>query len=71
LFFAIAVEILATAKVAKIPAAIIHPAYGILDALSAIPKAALIFAKVYERCGSGSYNLRKQAAVKAYNYFCS
>ena len=34
-------------------------------------EAALAFAKVYERCGSGSYGLRKQAAVKAYNYFCS
>ena len=32
-------------------------------------EAALAFAKVYERCGSGSYTLRKQAAVKAYEYF--
>lgn len=32
-------------------------------------KAALAFAKVYERCGSSSYSLRKQAARKAYNYF--
>lgn len=32
-------------------------------------EAALAFAKVYERCGSGSYNLRKQAAVKAFEYF--
>ena len=31
--------------------------------------AALAFAKVYERCGSGSYSLRQQAAVEAYNYF--
>ena len=31
--------------------------------------AALAFAKVYERCASGSYGLRKQAARKAYNYF--
>lgn len=31
--------------------------------------AAQAFAAVYERCGSGSYDLRKQAAVKAYNYF--
>ena len=30
---------------------------------------ALAFAKVYERCGSGSYDLRKQAAEKAYEYF--
>ena len=27
------------------------------------------FAKIYERCGSGSYGLRKKAAVKAYEYF--
>lgn len=32
-------------------------------------EAAMAFAKVYERCGSGSYNLRKQAARDAYNYF--
>ena len=32
-------------------------------------QAALAFAKVYERCGSGSYGLRKQAANRAYNYF--
>jgi hypothetical protein len=32
-------------------------------------EAALAFAKVYERCGFGSYTLRMQAAVKAYEYF--
>lgn len=32
-------------------------------------EAALAFAKVYERCGPASYNLRQQAARKAYNYF--
>jgi hypothetical protein len=32
-------------------------------------QAALAFAKVYERCGSGSYSLRQQAARTAYNYF--
>lgn len=31
--------------------------------------AAYAFAKIYERCGSGSYELRKQAAIKAYEYF--
>jgi hypothetical protein len=31
--------------------------------------AAYIFAKVYERCGSGSYGLRKQAANMAFEYF--
>lgn len=32
-------------------------------------EAALAFAKCYERCGSGSYNVRKENAMKAYNYF--
>lgn len=32
-------------------------------------EAALAFAVVYERCGSGSYDLRQQAAIKAYDYF--
>ena len=32
-------------------------------------EAALAFAKAYERCGSGSYSRREQAALKAYNYF--
>ena len=32
-------------------------------------EAALIFAKVYERCGSASYKLRQKAALKAYKYF--
>jgi hypothetical protein len=32
-------------------------------------EAALIFAKVYERCSPVSYDLRKQAALKAYDYF--
>ena len=32
-------------------------------------EAALAFAKVYERCGSGSYGLRKTAAMVAYEYF--
>lgn len=31
--------------------------------------AALAFAKVYERCGSGSYGKRQNGAVTAYNYF--
>lgn len=30
---------------------------------------ALCFAKVYERCGSGSYKVRQSNAVKAYEYF--
>lgn len=33
--------------------------------------AALVFARSYERCGSGSYGVRQSNAVKAYNYFCS
>lgn len=32
-------------------------------------KAALAFAKCYERCGSGSYYIRQQNAIDAYNYF--
>jgi len=32
-------------------------------------QAALAFAKVYERCAASSYNMRKLAAVKAYQYF--
>ena len=34
-----------------------------------IEEATLAFAKVYERCGPASYNLRQRAARKAYNYF--
>ena len=32
-------------------------------------EAALAFAKAYERCGSGSYEKRKEAAKVVYNYF--
>ena len=38
-------------------------------AMTDVEDAALAFAMTYERCGSGSYQLRQQAAVKAYNYF--
>ncbi len=31
--------------------------------------AAIAFAIVYERCGSGSYSVRKQNAITAYEYF--
>lgn len=31
--------------------------------------AAMAFAKAYERCGSGSYEVRQRNAIKAYNYF--
>lgn len=31
--------------------------------------AALAFAKVYERCGSGSYSVRQSNATEAYDYF--
>lgn len=31
--------------------------------------AALAFAKVYERCGSGSYSIRQKNANKAFQYF--
>lgn len=33
-------------------------------------QVALAFAKVYERCGSGSYSARQNCATIAYNYFC-
>ena len=32
-------------------------------------KAALAFAKCYERCGSGSYYVRQTNATKALNFF--
>ena len=32
-------------------------------------EAAYVFAKVYERCGSESYNARRTSARKAYDYF--
>ena len=32
-------------------------------------QAALAFAKCYERCGSGSYKVRQNNALKAYQYF--
>ena len=38
-------------------------------ALNNPEEAALIFAKVYERCGPSSYDLRKEAALKAYKHF--
>ena len=34
-----------------------------------VEEAAIAFTKVYERCSPASYELRKQAAIKAYNYF--
>ncbi len=38
-------------------------------ALEEAEQAALAFAKVYERCGAGSYSMRQTAAKTAYNYF--
>lgn len=32
-------------------------------------QAAVAFAKVYERCGSGTYSVRKRAAITAFDYF--
>ena len=32
-------------------------------------EAALAFAQLYERCRSGSYELRQEAAIEAYEYF--
>ena len=34
-----------------------------------VEEAALAFAKSYERCGPASYEMRQEAAVKAYEYF--
>lgn len=34
-----------------------------------VEEAALAFAKSYERCGPVSYEMRQEAAVKAYKYF--
>lgn len=39
--------------------------------LTDISKVALAFAKCYERCGSGSYSIRQDNAIIAYNYFIS
>lgn len=39
--------------------------------LTDITKTALAFAKSYERCGSGSYDVRQDNAIAAYNYFVS
>lgn len=38
-------------------------------ALTDYKEISLAFAKCYERCASGSYNVRKRNAEKAYNYF--
>lgn len=43
--------------------------YSEFLALTDEKEAALAFAKCYERCGSGSYNVRKTNATKAYEYF--
>lgn len=45
--------------------------YSQFLAMTDIEKAALAFAKAYERCGSGSYNQRQRNAIVAYNYFVS
>lgn len=37
--------------------------------LKNIEDVAIAFAKCYERCGSGSYDIREKNAVAAYNYF--
>ena len=37
--------------------------------ISSPSEAALCFAKAYERCGSGSYNVRQRNAQVAYDYF--
>lgn len=39
--------------------------------MTSAQEAALAFAKSYERCASGSYRVRQNNAIKAYNYFVS
>ena len=39
--------------------------------MTSITDAALAFAKCYERCASGSYTVRQNNAITAYNYFVS
>ena len=36
-----------------------------------IEEIALAFAKCYERCGSGSYDVRQSNALIAFEYFAS
>jgi hypothetical protein len=43
--------------------------YDTFITMTDVEEAALAFAMSYERCGSASYEMRQQAAVKAYNYF--
>jgi hypothetical protein len=43
--------------------------YADFCALEDEQAAALAFAKVYERCGSGSYNVRQRNATKALEYY--
>lgn len=38
-------------------------------AITNVEEAALAFTKAYERCGQASYEMRQEAAVKAYEYF--
>lgn len=45
--------------------------YDSFLALTDCEKAALAFAKCYERCGSSSYYTRQSNAIRAYNYFIS
>ena len=39
--------------------------------LTDIEEIALAFAKVYERCGSGSYDVRQSNALIAFEFFTS
>lgn len=45
--------------------------YKSFIALQDEQEAALVFAKSYERCGSGGYNKRQNCATTAYKYFTS
>lgn len=43
--------------------------YEAFQNMTSCEDIALAFAKVYERCGSGSYSIRQECALTAYSYF--
>lgn len=43
--------------------------YDTFLAMTDVEEAALAFAMAYERCSSVSYEMRQEAALRAYNYF--
>ena len=49
----------------------IHIDYDDFIEMTDIEEIALAFAKCYERCGSGSYDVRQSNALIAFEYFAS